>query len=263
MVIEVAGILEKAGVKFAIITRGYGSSSKEKSLLVKKDHTWKKIGDEVKMISNEFPDIDIFKGSNRIKSIISSMKRGNKVAILDDGFQSAGIQKNLKIMLINPDQNYYYLRNFKFMAKNEDIVLYYNGGRSGNPKHEILNRGDRGKYSFEFSSFQTPDGLPADPGELPVFGFSALGDNRRFESDLTSLNLKGFSGFRDHHIFSSNDLKILKEKMKSSGAEFLVCTHKDFVKITDIIEDGFPLIYIKNKIISDLDLKKHILSIIE
>ncbi len=27
-----------------------------------------------------------------------------------------------------------------------------------------------------------------------------------------------------------------------------ICTYKDFVKISDMIKDGFPLIYVKNKI---------------
>lgn len=263
MVMEVAGILKDAEVKFSIVTRGYGSLNKESSLLVKKEHTWKEVGDEVKMMTDELPGIDIFKGSDRVRSITGSIKRGNSVVILDDGFQSAGIKKDLKIMLINPEQNYYYLRNFKFMAKSEDVILYYKGIKSRKPGYRIRKKEHYGEYSFEFSSFQTPDGLPADPGQLPVFGFSALGDNERFKSDLAGLNLKGFQGFRDHHVYSGNDLETLEKRMKSSGADFLVCTHKDFVKITDTLTDGFPLIYIKNRIKCDFDLKGSILSIIE
>lgn len=258
MVMEIAGILQEAGIKFSIVTRGYGSLKKN-SLLVKDKHTWEEVGDEVKMMSNEFPDIDIFKGANRVRSIGASVKRENEVVILDDGFQSTGIKKDLKIMLINPEQSYYYLRNFKFMAKNEDIILFYKGKKARKHGYRIRKKGDYGEYSFEFSSFQTPDGLPADPGHLPVFGFSALGDNDRFRSDLTSLNLKGFKGFRDHYTFSKKDLEILENRMKNSGADFLVCTHKDFVKIADLLTDGFPLIYIKNRVKCGFDLKGYLL----
>jgi len=263
MVLEIAGILKEAGLKFSIVTRGYGSLSEKKGVLVKERHRWEEIGDEVKMISNEFSDIDIFTGRNRKRSITESIRRGNKIVILDDGFQSAGIKKDISIMLINPRHKYYYLRNFKFLARCEDIILYYKGTNSPGSGYHIRKRGDHGEYSFEFSSFQTADGLPADPGNLPIFGFSALGDNERFRSDLSNLNLKGFKGFRDHTKYTPDDLKSLIREMKSAGAEFLICTYKDFIKITDMIKDGFPLIYVRNRVKCDFDLKGYILSIIE
>ena len=263
MVLEIARILKESSKKFSIVTRGYGSLSEKKGGLVKESHRWEEVGDEVKMISNEFPEIDIFTGRNRKRSITGSIRRGNKVVILDDGFQSTGIRKDLRIMLFNPHHPYYYLRNFKFTARNEDIVLYYKGPERPKAGYHIRKGGDLGEYSFEFSSFQTADGLPADPGPLPVYGFSALGDNDRFRSDLGILNLKGFRGFRDHHKYTPGDLRLLIREMKGAGAEFLICTHKDFVKVADMIRDGFPLIYVRNRVKCDFDLKKYVLSIIK
>jgi len=263
MVLEIAEILKESGNKFSIVTRGYGSLSEKKGTLVKEHHTWKDVGDEVKMVSNELHDVDIFTGRNRKKSIINSIRRGNKIIILDDGFQSANIKKDLKIMLINPEHDYSYLRNFKFMAKDEDIILYYKSGKARKSGYHIRKTGDHGDYSFELTTFQTQEGLPADPGELPVYGFSALGDNERFRSDLNELNLKGFKGFNDHHQYTTDDLKLLIREMKNVQAEFLVCTYKDFIKIADMIKDGFPLIYVKNRIKCHFDLKGFILSIIK
>ncbi len=263
MVLEISRILGESGRKFSIVTRGYGSLSEKNGTLVKEHHTWREIGDEVKMISEELPGVDIFTGGNRKRSIINSIRRGNEIIILDDGFQSTNIKKDLKIMMINPEHNYAYLRNFKFMAKEEDIIIYYKSDESRKSGFHIRQSGDHGEYSFEFTSIQTQEGLPADPGELPVFGFSALGDNERFRSDLKKLNLKGFRGFKDHHQYAPDDLKLLIKEMNNAKAEFLVCTHKDFVKISDMIKDGFPLIYVKNRIKCDFDLKGYVLSIIE
>lgn len=261
MVLEIAEILKESGKKFSIVTRGYGSLSEKNGSIVKEHHTWREIGDEVKMIANELPGVDIFTGRNRKKSISDSIRRGNKIIILDDGFQSTNIKKDLKIMMINPEHNYSYLRNFKFMAKEEDIILYYKKEKSQKSGYHIRQTGDHGDYSFEFTTFQTQEGLPADPGELPVYGFSALGDNERFRSDLSELNLKGFRGFNDHHRYTADDLKVLINEMKNEKAEFLVCTYKDFIKISDMIKDGFPLIYVKNRIKCHFDLKGYVLSI--
>ena len=166
-------------------------------------------------------------------------------------------------MMVNPEHEYYYLRNFKFMAGKEDIILYYRGKKPASSNYHIRKEGDHGEYSFEFFSFQTADGLPADPGDLPVFGFSALGDNERFKSDLSDLNLKGFKGFKDHHKYSTDELESLLKEMKKTEADFLICTYKDFVKVSDKIKDGFPLIYIKNKVKCNFDLKGYILSIVK
>jgi len=263
MVMEIASILKEAGIKCAIVTRGYGSLSEKSGVLVTPDHSWREIGDEVKMLCDELPGVDIFTGKNRKKSIAGSMNRGNKVIILDDGFQSRGIKKDLNLMMVNPAHPYYYLRNFKCMAGKEDIILYYRGEKPVTRNYHIRKKGDHGEYSFEFSSCQTADGLPADPGGLPVFGFSALGDNERFRSDLGKMNLKGFRGFRDHHTYTPNDLKSLLAEMKKEKAEFLVCTQKDFVKISGMIRDGFPLIYIKNRVKCNFDLRSYILTIIK
>jgi len=263
MVLEIATILKSIGIKFSIVSRGYGSISEKKGVLVNGDHTWQEIGDEVKMIFLEFPDVDIFTGSDRIKSLTKSTEMGNKVIILDDGFQSAGIKKDLKIMMINPNHKYYYLRNFKFLTCREDVILYLKGERESNRVCKFSKRPDKGEYSFRFTSFQTSDGLPADPDKLPVFGFSALGDNERFKSDLGEKNLVGFKGFKDHHRYTKKDLYNLEKMMKVSGADFLICTYKDFVKISDLIIDGFPLIYVKNKIESDYDLKEKIFSVLK
>ncbi len=263
MVLEIASILKSIGVKFSIVTRGYGSTSEKNGVSVNENHSWQEVGDEVKMISLEFPDIDIFTGCDRVNSLKKSEENGNKVVILDDGFQSAGIKKDLKIMMINPDNRYYYLRNFKFLMCKEDVILFYKYGKRNKRICRFTKEPDIGEYSFRFTSFQTPDGLPADPENLPVFGFSALGDNERFRSDLREKNLVGFRGFGDHYKYTKKDLQNLEKMMKSYGAEFLICTYKDFIKISDMIVDGFPLIYVKNKIKFNYDLKEKVLSILK
>ncbi len=264
LVIEIGKILNDAGIKFSIVMRGYGSKNTNKSSLSKGDDTWEKIGDEAVIYLKEFPETDIFIGSDRKMSINQSIKRGNEVVVLDDGFQSSGIKKDIKIMLINEEQPYYYLRNFKFMAESEDVVLYTNNSISEKDSKKKVKNPIKGIYSFDLAGFLDPNGKLIEPGNTPMYGFSALGDNKRFKKDLKEFNLKGFWGFRDHYVFENRDLELLKEKMNSVGAKMLVCTHKDFVKIRGLIVGvQFPLIYVKNRIKFDFDLKSYILSIIK
>ena len=39
--------------------------------------------------------------------------------------QTSQVKKDFSIMLVNPEHPYFYLRNFKFLAHSENLVLYY------------------------------------------------------------------------------------------------------------------------------------------
>ena len=78
----------------------------------------------------------------------------------------------------------------------------------------------------------------------PVYGFSALAENSLFENKLKqSLQLTGFTGFRDHHSYSQNDIDSLRKK--ANGIP-LVCTEKDWIKIKDLEQvDGILVVQSK------------------
>lgn len=250
MVIAIGKILEKSGFTFSIVTRGYGSKFEKEGVVVKEEHLCSEVGDEAKVLKKKFPGSDIFVGKNRKNSIKKSIKRGNDVVILDDGFQSTHIKKDLSILLFNREHPYYYLRNFKFMAKSEDFVIYYD------PSFFEDKTAVKGKYGFDKTEFFNLNGTDFDPEGAGIYGFSALGDNKRFEKDLSGFNLKGFKGFRDHHRFSPEDIVLLSRAREEAGAEYLVCTLKDLVKVAEISHIEIPLIYAENRIQFDLELRK-------
>lgn len=252
MVISIGKLLKEAGVKFSVVTRGYGSKFEKEGAIVKEDNLCSEVGDEAKVLKKKFPDSDIIMGRNRRRSIRESIKRGNKIVILDDGFQSTHIKKDLSIMLVNGEHPYYYLRNFKFMIKKENYVLYYNPSFLKNSSRE------NSEYGFETTEFHDIDGGTFDPGRAGIYGFSALGDNRRFERDLSCFNLKSFKGFRDHHRFSRKDIEQLERARAEAGAEYLACTFKDLVKVIEDCPENIPLIYAENKIQFDLELRKYL-----
>ncbi len=50
--------------------------------------------------------------------------------------------------------------------------------------------------------------------------------------------MAGHRAFRDHHIYTPQDLDALELSARASGAEILVTTSKDAVKVT--LEAGLP-----------------------
>ena len=77
-------------------------------------------------------------------------------------------------------------------------------------------------------------------------GFSAVGDNLRFKNDLEKFNLILYKGYKDHHMYTEEEILSLNNQRIQNGADYLVCTEKDFVKIRDFRFENEPLIFSKN-----------------
>ena len=254
LVIALGQYLNQRNIGFAVILRGYRSLYQKKGTRVLPGHGLEEVGDEAVLYRHYFPGRDIFIGRNRRLSIDQARLRNNRIMILDDGFQSASIKKNLKIMLINPAHPYYYLRHFKFMMGGEDIILRYGAGPADATRSFPLESG----YCFSPAGFFDPGNRPLDIRGAAIVGFSALGDNPRYERDLSLYNLKEFRAFRDHHSYTREDIRGLERLRNRHRASYLVCTEKDFVKLAHLNLTGIPLIYLKNK----LQLKDDIFSMI-
>jgi tetraacyldisaccharide 4'-kinase len=249
LVNEICQALNRKKLKFAIVSRGYRSGYEKTGVRVTPEHRVSEVGDEAILLRNNFSHQEIFVGKNRHESIKKALDNDRNIIILDDGFQSTGIRKNLKIMLINPRHPYYYLRNFKWLSRWEDIVLHLAGeSEFQHPLKREKNHPFRGYYAFSDLKFHQASGRKTDIGNATLLGFSALGDNQRFRNDLSRFNLKVFRPFPDHHGYNQRDLARLNTLKKQNRIDYLVCTEKDFIKLSELNLTGIPLIYAKNSI---------------
>jgi tetraacyldisaccharide 4'-kinase len=251
LVMEIGKHLEQKNLGFAVITRGYKSKLEHPGAKVERHHTVNDVGDEALLYKRCFrsQDQDVYVGKNRMRSIESAIRDGHKIILLDDGFQSTQIHKDIKIMLFNPHHPYYYLRNFKGLMKKEDFIFFYREIPAG--AGEKYRPAVCGVYYFESGHFYTAAGtiLPlTDLRGLSLVGFSALGDNHRFKNDLSAFRLVEFVPFNDHHAYREKEIRDLNTRRIEKKADYLACTEKDFIKLSGINLDDIPLIYLKNSI---------------
>jgi tetraacyldisaccharide 4'-kinase len=79
-----------------------------------------------------------------------------------------------------------------------------------------------------------------------VFAFCGIGNPEAFERQLArSATVVGSRRFGDHHAYSAFDLKAVCESARASGAQMLVTTEKDWVKLERLPTGGFPLVAIR------------------
>jgi tetraacyldisaccharide 4'-kinase len=262
LVMEIGKHFEKKNIKFAIISRGYKSKFENQCTKVQPDHGFKEVGDEAVMFKKRFPGQDIYVGKNRRQSIERAMRDRNTIILMDDGFQSTHIRKDIKIMLFNPDHPYYYLRNFKFLMKKEDFIFFYNSHLKEEDEKKF-KPATCGIYHFEPDHFFDIKGKRVNAEGSSLFGFSGLGDNLRFKNDLSAFNLKEFRGFSDHHAYTGDEIARLNRLRKEKKIDYLVCTEKDFIKLGGINLKNIPLIFVQNSIKFNIDLMGYLLEYAE
>jgi len=76
------------------------------------------------------------------------------------------------------------------------------------------------------------DGLAPSPGGT-VFAIGGIADPQPFFSSIESAGLRiaGRAVFRDHHPYSSRDMKKIFADASAAGAAALVTTEKDYVRL--------------------------------
>ena len=253
LIISLGKFLEERSIRFAVISRGYRAKSEKAGAVVSAKHGVEDVGDEAVMMKRRFPDQLVLVGRDRIHSLRRAIADGVKIVILDDGFQTARLDKDFRIMLINPAHPYFYLRHFRFLKRRSDCLLVHRV-RTGAGEKAVS-----GQVDFELTGFFDRHGEAVSVADAPIFAFSALGDNERFKRDLGACHLSGFHPFADHHAYTAADLAVLDGLRVQAGADYLVCTEKDFVKIADFSLEKIPLLYVKNRIKLDEILFERIL----
>ena len=68
-----------------------------------------------------------------------------------------------------------------------------------------------------------------------ICAFAGLARNEQFFASLRAngINVVGTKSFRDHHRYTARDIAAIKAAAKAAGAEAIVTTEKDLVKIDD------------------------------
>ena len=201
-VIAIARYLGERKIKVAVLTRGYGrAKGAPDGLLTELDPA--RFGDEPVIIKKAAPNVDVIVGAKRYfnASLYLTMNSCD-CFLLDDGFQHLQIQRDLDIVIDTPDARLY--REGRSALRDASIVI---------PRHLEVN-------------------VPESLRGKRVFAFAGLASNEQFFDSLRGdLTVAGTLGFPDHHIYTGSDLARIDSMAAAAGAEAIVTTEKDKVKI--------------------------------
>jgi tetraacyldisaccharide 4'-kinase len=246
-------LLQKLPV--ALITRGYKSPLEHKSSTIICDgngplFTSEVCGDEPYLLAKNAPNSLIIVGKNRKTSAVIAEKRGCKMLLIEDGFQHRALHRDLDIVLLNYHdlfgKGYFlprgFLRESPQHLKRADLIIinhvktldeFKKAQREITPFTNALILGCYPKIVLD-SYFQ---------GKKAAI-FSAIANPENFKASLEQKDIFIVAEMRkaDHETFSENELLAYAQEAKKMGAQFLLCTEKDFVKIKDSHRFSLPII---------------------
>jgi tetraacyldisaccharide 4'-kinase len=221
LVIAIASELLQRGYGVAVLTRGYRRSGPEQFAVVT-DNDAARFGDEAVVIARSVPGASVIVGADRYSAGLRFLEQADcDLFLLDDGFQHLQLARDLDIVI--DDRASSLLREGRSALADADLVVHRDG------------EGFRLTVESATVVVQGQERPPDSLRNVKVLAFAGLANNARFFESCrkAGVELVATREFRDHHHYTRDDLELLRRAANACGAELLLTTEKDAVKITD------------------------------
>ena len=233
--LELAERLLRRGKQPALLSRGYGRRARH-PLEVLERTPCDLAGDEPLLLKRRCPRLRVLVGPRRALLASQAVARGADVLLLDDGLQHHELERDLDVVVMdasNPVGNGRLLPRGPLREPLDSLRRVPRGllwlTRCDLPRAAELPRLPlSGPVE---SAFVARDAQPLD-GKA-AFLFAGLARPPSFDALVRARGAKvlGSRWFGDHHAYSSRDLQQLRRAAELAGAEILVTTEKDAVRL--------------------------------
>lgn len=217
-------------------------------------------GDEAYLMAERLPKAIVVVGRDRREASSIAAKLGATVALLDDAFQHRRLQRDKEVVVIDLNDPWgmgHFLprgllrESVEGLSRADLIVL--NHARDNARFEEILSEvreftdapviGTR----LVVTGVYDTSGQEVPVGERKGALFCGIAHPDYFFNTVKSLGVDVvFEHFlSDHQAISTDTLKSFSETARSAGAEFLICTEKDKVKLPQLPEACLPIYWVK------------------
>lgn len=242
--------------KPAIISRGYKAKTGQ-------------LSDEAAELKILLPTVPHYANKQRIIAAGEAVTKGSDVLLLDDGFQHRQISRDLNLITIDATDPFGCNRIFPRgllreplwgLKRADALVLTRTDQVSIKTRNEIQEQcfqfvGSHDKPWIETehrpSNLRLVDGTTQPLKTLQdkrILSLSAIGNPGAFHRTLTTLGHEPVATltFPDHHTYTTDDIHRISEETESVGAEIIVTTLKDLVKL--------PLASVRNRPLCALEI---------
>src|SRR5882724_2738184 len=233
-------LLQARGLKFDILSRGYGRTTRGVAL-VDPAGSPRDFGDEPLLMARRL-DVPVIIGESRYAAgVLAEQRFGPQLHLLDDGFQHRSLARDFDIVLVTPEDirdrllPAGRLREPLTSLRRADAVVLTSGASKDSPPLEgTLD----GKLVWRVRRGIVPVDVPARPAI-----FCGIARPRNFVLQLRTAGIEPVAEafYRDHHTYSEQDIRDLLNLKKRSEADGFVTTEKDAVNLGGFLSALEPL----------------------
>jgi tetraacyldisaccharide 4'-kinase len=225
-VILLGELLKARGVKFDVLSRGYGRKTKG-VMQVDPGGSSGEFGDEPLLIARRL-EVPVVLGEDRYQAgVLAEDKYGPQLHLLDDGFQHRSLARDFDIVLVTADDSRDRLlpagrlREPLISLQRADAVVLTAGAA---PESFPLD----GKLVWRVRRGILPQNVPGRP-----VAFCGIARPQNFMLQLRKAGIEPAAEavYRDHHAYTERDIRELLSLKMKSGADGFVTTEKDAINL--------------------------------
>ena len=233
----VARLLLELGERPAILSRGYARTRIDDGVVIVQDADGiradvARAGDEPFMLARQLPGVIVLTSTDRyIAGRLAEHQLGATVHVLDDGFQHFQLDRDADLVLVSGAD----LEGTTFpsgrLREPPDVLIAADALVALDDdvppgSHRAVFRARRAVGPPVFH------GVASRPGGR-VFAVAGIAEPGSFfqSVEAAGLSIGGRLAFRDHHPYSAADVTSVFSSAAASGAELVVTTEKDYVRL--------------------------------
>ena len=262
--ILLAQALRTAGIRPAVLSRGYGGRREVDPMVVDASSLASEVGDEPLLMAGELSDVPVVVGRSRYEAGRLAEKRFSiDVHLLDDGLQHLMLERDCDVVMVPVAADLERARCLPAGVYREGptalraasfVVVKGNGSVPDELRTQV--RALAPEASIHGARLTPREVSPLGPGGghpprwldgRSVAALAAIGDPGSFRSTLEELgaSVVHFETFADHHAFTAAELSRMVERARRAGAEAVVCTSKDALRLPTDAGGTLPFYHLR------------------
>jgi tetraacyldisaccharide 4'-kinase len=258
---RIAEMLRDSGERVAVLSRGYRGRFRGEVLVVSEGRgplaPAELAGDEPVMLARALPGVVVAVGRRRDRVGRAIEQRfGRVVHVLDDGFQHLRLARDLDVVCLDVRDLRDHplpagrLREGPHAIARADVVLLTRLEAASEEElralEERLGRARTHRVARQVVGYRALDGRPVDRPRR-AFLLAAIARPERLERDVlaTQAEVVGRSFRRDHHAFRAAEIDDTVARARAAGADAVVTTAKDVVRLEGLPASGLPLLVLE------------------
>lgn len=252
--------------RLCILSRGYGRESRGPVIVSDGHRICSSVhdsGDEPMLMARKLSGIPVVVDKNRVRGgqLIWDRFKPDLI-LLDDGFQHRRLHRQIDILTVkasHPFGNGFLLpagplRESRTALKRADMI-WINSSAADNRFTFSLYSGKPSILSHYMPDTNRSENTAklTRQDNINALTFCGLADPTSFIKTLTQAGYRVIKSirFKDHYKYTRADIRKIEWEYKQSGADYIITTEKDWIKIVDILKPGPQWHYLAIQIIPD------------